>query len=323
MTHKLLPLLLFAWTSACIAQSYPERPITLVVPFPPGGVADLTARPTAQAMERVLKRPVVVMNRPGASGAIGTASVATAKADGYTLLMTLTSHVIVPEADKLFARVPAYEISQFAPIARISFEPTVLVAGPMLAGKSVAEIVAMARAQPESVSYSSTGYYANGHVSAEVFAQAAGVKLWHVPYPGGGQAVTAVLGSQVMLTTAGPSTASTFMRSDKMRVLGVIGDKRIAALPGVPTLREQGYDAEYYIWSGLFAPNGLPATVTTILRNALRTASEDPDFKAVMAKIETPVAYLDAPEFDAFLQAETKRLSEVVKQIGRVEQRKP
>jgi tripartite-type tricarboxylate transporter receptor subunit TctC len=282
----LIAALLLTLACGARAQGYPAKPVTLIVPFSPGGLADLVARVVAFNMEKTLHQPVIVTNRAGASGAIGTAAMAKAPPDGYTLLLTLTSHVVLPESDRLLGRTPAYELSQFKPVARISFEPVVLMGEANSKNDSLQKVVEHARAKPGTVSYSSTGYYANGHVSMEGFTQAAGIKLLHIPYQGGGPALAAVAGGQVNLTTAGPASASSFARSGRLRALAILGDKRVANMPEVPTLRELGYDSTYYVWSGLFAPAGTPADVVDALRASIRTMAADPQFKTAMDKME-------------------------------------
>jgi len=304
------------------AQDFPGRPIQMIVPFPPGGVADLTGRPTAAAMEKVLKQPVLVVNRPGAGGATGTAQVAKAVPDGYTILMGLSSVSIFPVSDRINGKTPAYEMKELAPVALVSSDPTVLVVrgdGPY---KTVKDLIDAAKANPGKINYSSSGVYGTLHVAMEIFANAAGVKLFHVPYQGGGPAVTALLGGQVEALASGPSAAIGQIKAGKMRALASWGDKRLPSMPDVPTFKELGLNAEFYIWSGVFAPAGTPAPVLQKLRDAVRQAVNDPDFKATMAKIETPVNYLDAPEFARFWDNDAKRLAGALEKIGRVEQKK-
>src|SRR6516162_9483922 len=178
-------------------EKYPDRPITIVAPFPPGGVADLTARPVAVALEKVLKNPVVVVNKTGAAGAVGMSFVANSKADGYNLLMALSSISIIPEADKLFDRKPAYIMDQLIPIALISADPTIFVVNASRPWKSVKEFVDDAKKRPEQISYSSSGVYGTLHMAMEMLTYSAGIQLKHVPYSGAGPALTALLGGHV------------------------------------------------------------------------------------------------------------------------------
>ncbi len=303
------------------AQEFPTRPIQLIVPFPPGGVADLTGRPTAVALEKILRQPVLVVNRPGAGGATGTAQVARATADGYTLLMGLSSVSIFPVTDRINGKTPSYEMRELAPIALISADPTVLVVRADSNYKTLKDFLDAAKAQPGRLNYASSGVYGTLHVSMEILAHATGVQLFHVPYPGGGPAVAALLGGQVDALASGPSAVMGQLKAGKLRALGSWGDKRLPALPEVATFREQGLDAEFYIWSGVFAPSGTPAPVMQRLRDALRLAVQDPEFKATMAKIETPVSYLDAPEFARFWERDARRLANTLEKIGRIEEK--
>ena len=299
-------------------EAFPLRPITMIVPFPPGGVADITGRPTAHVMGKLLKQSVVVQNKGGAGGSVGTAQAARAAPDGYTILMALSSISVLPVADRLQGRTPAYELDQFAPIALISADPTVLVVAADGPYKTLKDLVEAAKAKPGTINYGSSGVYGTLHVAMEIFADAAGIKLFHIPYQGGGPAVAALLGGQIDALASGPSAAIGQIKAGKMRALAVWGDKRLASLPDVPSMKELGYDATFYIWSGLCAPAATPSPILMTLRDAVRRTAEDPEFKEAMAKVETPIAYLDAPEFKTFLDKDAARLKVAVERIGKV-----
>jgi tripartite-type tricarboxylate transporter receptor subunit TctC len=305
--------------SAGAQDAFPSRPITIVAPFPPGGVADLTARPVAAAMEKVLKSPVGVVNKTGAAGAVGMQSVAVAKPDGYTLLLALSSISIIPEADKIFDRKPAFTVDQFAPIALISADPTVLVVPADKPWKSARDFIEDAKNRPGQISYSSSGIYGTLHMAMELLSHAAGIKLRHVPHAGAGPALTAILGGHVDALASGPAVVLPHIKAGKLRALAGWGDKRVAALPDVPTFKELGYpDAEFYIWAGLFAPKATPEGVLTRLRSAVRDAVSDPDFKAAMDKLETPIAFKQGEEFQRFFDADARRLADGVRKVGRI-----
>ena len=310
----LLPLAV----SAAAQDAFPSRPIQMIVPFPPGGVADITGRPTAHVMGKLLKQSVVVQNRPGAGGSVGAAQAARSMPDGYTILMALSSISVLPVADRLQGRTPSYELDQFAPVALISADPTVLVVREDGPYKTLKDFVDAAKAKPGTINYGSSGVYGTLHVAMEIFAGAAGIKLFHIPYQGGGPAVAALLSGQIDALASGPSAAIGQIKAGKMRALAVWGDKRLASLPNVPSMKELGYDATFYIWSGLFAPTGTPQPVMSILRDAARRTAEDPEFKEAMDKVETPIAYLDAPEFKTFLDRDSQRLRVAVERIGKV-----
>jgi len=310
---------LVASSSAGAQDAFPSRPITIVAPFPPGGVADLTARPVAAAMEKVLKSPVGVVNKTGAAGAVGMQSVAVAKPDGYTLLLALSSISIIPEADKIFDRKPAFTVDQFAPIALISADPTVLVVPADKPWKSARDFIEDAKNRPGQISFSSSGIYGTLHMAMELLSHAAGIKLRHVPHAGAGPALTAILGGHVDALASGPAVVLPHIKAGKLRALAGWGDKRVAALPDVPTFKELGYpDAEFYIWAGLFAPKATPEGVLTRLRSAVRDAVNDPDFKAAMDKLETPIAFKQGEEFQRFFDADARRLADGVRKVGRI-----
>ncbi len=299
-------------------EAFPSRAISMVVPFPPGGVADVTGRPTAIALEKVFKQPVSISNRPGAGGAVGNAVVANAKPDGYTLLMALSSISVIPEADKLFNRKPAYTLDQFAPIALISADPVILVVHPSLPVKTIKEVIALARKQPGELSYSSSGVYGALHMPMEMFLHAAQLKMRHVPTTGGGPAITQLLGGHVTMTAGGPAAITSHVKAGKLRTIVSWGGERHPNYKDVPTFKEQGYDIEYYIWAGLYAPAAIPEPVLKVLRDGVRQAVNDAEFKNQMAKVNSPINYMDAPEFAKYWDADAKRLAAVVKVVGKV-----
>ena len=308
-----------AFAAPVHADDYPTRPITMVVPFPPGGVADITARPVADAMGRILKQPVVVENRPGAGGGVGMQYVSRAKPDGYTVLMALSSISIIPVADKVLGRDPMYQLNQLVPIARFTADPTVLAVRADSPYKSVKDLVDAARKSPDAIPYGSSGNYGTMHVPMAMLDNAAGVKMLHVPFTGAGPAIVALLGGQVAAISTGPSTVSGHVKAGKIRVLATWGEGRHPAFPDVPTLKELGYDAQFSQWTGLFVPAGTPEPVIEKLRAAARAVVDDATFRQAMAKVETPVQYLDQPQFKAFWDKDAAKLADVVNKIGKVE----
>jgi tripartite-type tricarboxylate transporter receptor subunit TctC len=273
-------------------------------------------------MEKILKQPVVVQNRPGAGGAVGNAAVANAKPDGYTVLMALSSISVIPAADALFDRKPAYSLDQFAPVALVTADPTLLTVHPSLPVKTLKELVTLARAKPGQLSFSSSGIYGALHMPMEMFLHAAKLKMRHVPTTGGGPAITTVLGGHVDMTAGGPAAITPHVKAGKLRPLASWGPKRHEGFPDVPTFKELGYDIEYLIWAGLFVPRDTPESVVKVLRDTVRKAVEDGDFKAMMAKVNSPVHYLDAPDFMKFWRADAARLAAAVKIVGKVEEKK-
>ena len=315
-------VLAMAACAASAQETYPSRPITMIVPFPPGGVADITGRPTAAALEKILKQPVTINNRPGAGGKVGNSAVANAKPDGYTIMMALSSVSVLPEADKLFDQKPAYTLDQLAPIALISADPVVLVVHPSLPVKNLSELVTLAKAKQGQLSFSTSGVYGALHLPVEMFLHAFKLKMRAVHSTGGGPAITLVLGGHVEMTVGGPASISAQVKAGKLRPIIGWGAKRLEGFPDVPTFKELGHDIEYYIWAGMFAPKATPEPVIRTLREATKKAVEDADFRTAMARVNSPIQYLDAPEFAKYWAADAKRLAEVVRVIGKVEEQK-
>jgi len=310
----------FIIAAPALAQAaWPDKPITMIVPFPPGGVADTVARPVAEALSKELGQTVVVENRVGAGGALGIGVAARAPADGYTVLMSLSSISILPEADVLLGRKPAYALAQFKPIARFTADPTVLVVRADAPWKTLAEFIADAKAKPGTYNYGSSGNYGTLHVPMEMLKASAGFRMTHIPYTGAGPAVLALLGGQVDAVASGPSTVVQQIKSGKLRALAHWGDKPLAALPDVPSLKQAGYAATFAQWSALFVPAGTPEEVVQKLRAASKKAANDPAVIGIIARAGSPIEYQDAPEFQAYWDADAKQMVDAVRRIGKVE----
>jgi tripartite-type tricarboxylate transporter receptor subunit TctC len=306
--------------AGALAQApWPSRTITLVVPFPPGGQADLAARPVAAALAKTLGQSVVVENKSGAGGALGAAAVAKAEPDGHTLLLTLNSLVISPPAERLYDRTPLYEVNQFVPIARVLSDPNILVVKATSPWKTIGEFVEDAKRRPGEITFSSSGNYGAAHVSVELFAQAAGIKLLHVPYRGAGPAITGLLGDQVALTSTTAGTLAAQQEAGLVRFLATMSSERLPRFPSVPTLRESGYPAQFHVWAGLLAPKGTPAAVVERLRTEMRAALQNPDVTGVFDKAGTAGAYLDAPAFADLIADDSKTIASAVKAIGKLD----
>jgi tripartite-type tricarboxylate transporter receptor subunit TctC len=319
----LLAVSLLAVAAAAAAQeSYPNRPLTMIVPYPPGGFVDLTARPYAAALEKHLKQPVTISNRGGAAGAVGTAATASSRPDGYTIALAASSISVIPEVDKLFERKAAFTLDQLAGIALLWTDPIYFVVNADSPSKTIKELIAAAKQRDGQMSFSSSGLYGAVHLPIEMVLQSAGVKMRHLPTNGGGPAITALLGSHVDMTAGGPAALTSHIKAGKFRGLAGSGAKRHELLPEVPTLMESGFNIEYYVWVGLFSPAGVPDAAQKVLRDAARRSAEDADFKAAMAKLYTPIQFLDAPEFRKFWERDARRLADVVKSVGRIEEKK-
>jgi len=234
--------------------------------------------------------------------------------------MALSSISIFPVSDRINGKTPAYEMKEFAPIALVTADPTVLVVRADGPYKTLKDFVDAAKANPGKINYSSSGVYGTLHVAMEIFANAAGIRLFHVPYQGGGPAVTALLGGQVEALASGPAAAIGQIKGGKMRALASWSTERLKLLPDIPTFKELGYDAEFYIWSGVFVPAATPAPVQQRLRQAVREAASSPEFRGAMDKVATPVSYLDAPEFRKYWERDARRLAAALEKIGKVEE---
>ena len=304
--------------STALAQ-FPDRTITMVVPFPPGGVADTVARPMAEAMSRDLKQSVVIENKAGAGGAIGMAHAAKAKPDGYTVLMALSSYTVLPEADKVLGRTPQYQLADLKPVARVTADPTVLAVRAESPWKTYAEFIAAARAAPGKITFGSSGNYGTMHMPMAMLALSQGVQMTHVPYTGAGPAIVGLLGGQVDALSTGPASIVQHVKAGKVRVLAHWGEGRLASLPDVPSLKELGVPVEYAQWSGIFVPAGTPEPVVARLREAAKAAANDERVKQVLGTAGSPILYLDAPEFQRYVDADAAKMSDVVKKVGKLE----
>jgi tripartite-type tricarboxylate transporter receptor subunit TctC len=305
---------------AIAEEAYPSHAITVVSPFPPGGVSDTITRPLDAALEVVLKQPVVLENKAGAAGAVGAQFVAAARPDGYTLLTHIVSISGFAAVDKLFGRTPKFTNADFIPIARIVADPIVMIANKDLPYKTLKDLVADAKTNPNKLLYSSSGLYGASHIPTVLFAKSAGdLQMRHLPTNGGGPAVTAVLGGNVNFFLSPTSIALPHIRAGKVNALAVSSSKRTKSLPDVPTFKEQGYDLEYYFWVGLFTPKGTPAPIVNTLRQAVDKAAHSKQFLDTLDNLGQELAYMDQPEFAKFWAADAKRQEDAINVIGRVQ----
>ena len=301
------------------AQDYPSRPITMIVPFPPGGVADVVGRPVAEAMSRHLRQSIVIENKGGAGGGIGMAQVAKARPDGYTILMALSSLVVLPEADRIMKRAPMFEVNQLKPIARFTADPTVLVVRADSPWKTYADYIAHVKANPGRVSFGSSGNYGTMHVPMEQLKAVTSTFMLHVPYTGAGPAVLALLAGQIDAVATGPASVRQQIASGRLRALAHWGEGRLASLPDVPSFKELRVPIQYSQWSGLFVPAATPPEVIAALREAARFAAQDARAVAALAAAGTSFMYQDAADFDRFMQADAKEMGALVGRIGKLE----
>ena len=306
-------------TPSFAQDDYPNKTITMVVPFPPGGVADVVGRPVAEAMGRYLKQSVIIENKGGAGGGIGMAQVAKSKADGYTVLMALSSIVVLPEADKVLQRNPMFQLDQLKPIARFTADPTVLVVRADSPWKTYAEFVAYVKANPGKISFGSSGNYGTMHVPMEQLKAATSSFMLHVPYTGAAPAVMGLLAGQIEALSTGPASVVQQIKAGKLRALAHWGDGRLSSLPDVPSLKELGVPIAYAQWSGLFVPSNTPAPVVEKLRQAAKFAAQDARANQALAAAGTSFMFQDSPEFERYVSGDAKEMAKLVLRIGKVD----
>jgi tripartite-type tricarboxylate transporter receptor subunit TctC len=269
-------------------------------------------------LEPILKQPVVIETKAGAAGQVGAQFAASAKPDGYTLLMHIVSISGFAEVDKLFGRPVKFTRDDFIPIARFIADPMVLVVNDQQPYKTLTDFVDDAKRRPNELIFSSSGLYGALHLPTTLLMKASGIQMKHLPTAGGGPALTAILGNNSQVLVSSIAAANAQIKAGKLKPLVCFGAQRAPALPDVPTMNESGYNIEFYLWVGLFAPKGTPDTVVTLLREVSKKAAADEKFIQAMQNLGQDVAYLDQAEFKAFWDADAARVEDAVHQIGKV-----
>jgi tripartite-type tricarboxylate transporter receptor subunit TctC len=309
-----------AATGQGIAQeAFPARTITIVNPYPPGGANDLATRPLASAMEAVLKKPVVIETKPGAAGQVGAQFVANARPDGYTLLSHNTSISGTASVDKLFGRTPKFTNDDFIPLARLTADPCVFVVNEHQPHKSLKELFDDAKKRPNEIIFSTAGFYSAVHIPMALITRGAGLQLRHLPTTGGGPALTALLGNNAHVAILSLSGSLAQIKAGKLRPLALLGGKRAPSVPDVPTMKELGFDVEYYLWVGIFAPKNTPQSAVAVLRPAIEKAANSSTYKTALSNVGIDLEYLDQPAFAKFWAEDAKRVVAAVESIGRVQ----
>ena len=312
--RSLVALLVSAFAAAAFAQAYPDRPVKMIVPFAPGGATDIIARTVAQKLSERMGQPVVVENKPGAGTTVGNAEVAKAKPDGYTLLFAPTPFVI---SQVVYPTLPYDPKRDFAPVSLLATSPFILVVNATVPSRSVAELVAAAKAKPGAMTFCSAGNGTVPHLAGELFKLRAGVDIVHVPYKGGGPAITDLVGGQVNMMFATPIEVAQHVQSGKLRVLGTTSQKRLAAYPDVPTLSESGYPGfEVASFFGVLAPAGTPPNVIARLAGDLAWVMEQPEVREKFAAQSADANVQDPAAFARFLDAEREKWADIVKRSG-------
>ena len=310
--YAILAALAIATTAG--AQEYPNKPIRVIVPFPPGGLVDTVARLISSKLADAFGQrglPVVVDNRSGAGGSLGTEMVAKSAPDGYTLLMVVDAHAVNPH----IYRSLRYNIfTDLAPISLVVKIPLVIVAHPSLPADSIKELVALAKSKPGALSYASAGAGTAGHLAAEQFKLLAGIDIVHVPYKGGGPAITDLLGGQVQLSFIATSVTVPYVRANRLRAIALSGTQRSAALPNVPTTAESGFpQLDTGSWVGFLAPAGTPAAIVSRLSSEVANILKDPDIRGKLTEQGMDIVGSTPAQFGAFIRSEHDKWGKLIK----------
>jgi len=301
------------------AADYPTKPITLINPMPPGGSLDLQARAFASLADKMLGQPVVVVNKPGATGMVGGLAGAQAAPDGYMLTVGSVNITNAVEWEIANGRKPPFTRHDFACIGAFTMSPPLLIVPADAPYKTLADFIADAKTKPGQMTFCSGGLYGMSHLPVEVFARAAGLKFRHVPYSGGGPCLSAVVGKHVDFGAQYPPTTLPLVRGNRLKVLAVIGAKRLKSIPNIPTMKELGIDAEYYAWVGILAPAKTPKSIVDKLREVTRKVAEDKAFVDMVEQPGDEVVFLNGEDLTRYLDTESAIISkldaELVKEV--------
>lgn len=296
-------------------QSYPARPVRLIVPFSPGGAADVPVRVLSQRMAEALGQQIIVDNRPGAGSTIGADAAAKAAPDGYSLFLLSNTHFV---SAGLYGKLPYDSLNDFTPVTQITSAPNMLVVHPSLPVKSVKELVALARSRPGQIDYASSGNGSTQHLTGALFCKMAGIEMTHIPYRGSGPVTADLLGGQVMVAFPGIAGMLPHVRSGRLRALGVTASKRSAELPDVPTISEAGVRGYVMVaWFGIAAPKALPREIQTRLHGDMLRILKNADVQKSLAAVGQEVAWQETPErFFEFMKSEAAKWAKAVRDSG-------
>ena len=302
---------LLVMSSFVHAQQWPNRPITLIVTYPPGGTADLMARTIAPPLGKILGTSVVVENKPGASGQIAAAFVAKANADGYTIMLDASSYSVNPS---LYPKLPYDPNKEFKTLAVLALYPNVLLVNPAFPAKSVKDLIAMAKAKPNSIAFASSGKGSAQHLAGALFEVQAGVEMQHIPYKGGGPALNDVIGGQVPVFFGSVASTKQHVDSGKLNALAVTGKKRASSMPNIPTMAEAGVPSyEVYEWNAVFAPAATPAPIVQRLSDAIAKVMQSPEVKEKVAGLGGEIFQGNSEAADKFIKAQMAEWAKLVK----------
>jgi len=303
-----------ALSAAVAAQGYPSRPVRVVLPFSPGGAADVPGRIILNKLSGIMGQQFVVENRPGAGATIGAEAVARSAADGYTLLFASNTLVI---SASLYKKLSYDALQDFAPIMEIGAAPNVLTVHPSLPAKTVKELIALAKARPDQIDYASSGNGSSQHLFAALFTSMANIRMNHIPYKGSAMATNDLLSGQVQVSVPGINNVIQHIKSGRLRALGATGAKRSRALPDVPTIAEAGVPGyEATLWLGLLAPKGTPVEVIDRVHGGVLKALQDAEVQSRVAATGTEIGPTNPEKFAAFLRSEHAKWAKVIQQTG-------
>ncbi|HKS85790.1 MAG TPA: tripartite tricarboxylate transporter substrate binding protein [Pseudolabrys sp.] len=310
MRRVALAVAMFLWAACSFAQDYPSRPVRIIVPTPAGGPVDVMARILANSLPPFLGQNVFIENKPGAGNTIGSRQAAAADPDGYTLMVSAASGLIM---SPMIHKNAGYDASSFAPIALIAETPQVLVINPQLPFKTVGDLVAYAKANPGKLNYSTGGIGTLPHLNAELFKSESGTNILHVPYKGGGPALTAVVAGEVQVTFDTVSTSLQLINDGKLRALAIVGPRRAPEMPNVPTMPEAGYPAvSSGAWTALLAPRETPPAIIAKLNAAANAALQSEAMKGALSKLGARPRGGSAKELADFMEGETAKWKPIV-----------
>ena len=318
--HLLILFSCLFLTQLSLAQeTFPSKPITIVNPNPPGGFVDNVGRNLSIVLQKILKQPVLIVNKPGANGAIGHAFVANTSADGYTLLLTSPSLITQPAIDALYNKNSSYTLNKLIPVAQITSDPAIISVHPETQIKTIQDLIK--RAAPQgNIAISSSGTYGATHLPMAMIEHATGVKFKHIPTSGGAPAMNLALGGHVNAVASAPSVAFPQTQANKLIPIAQTGSKRLPPFLEIPTLKESNISVEYALWTSLFAPAGTPPPILKVITQAMREATQDEQFKVALVKSNSTLDYLDGEDFNQFWKSEIKKLQDTVRQIGKVDE---
>jgi tripartite-type tricarboxylate transporter receptor subunit TctC len=317
VTVVVMALVLGTTHGVVLGADYPTKPITLINPMPPGGTLDLQARAWTSVAEKYLGQPVVVVNKPGATGMVGTLAGAQSAPDGYTLTVGSVNLTNAIEWEIANGRKPPFTRHDFICIGSFTMSPTLFIVPYDSPYKTLSDFIKDAKSKPGQLAYCSGGLYGMSHLPLEIFARAAGLSLRHVPYQGGGPCLSAVVGKHVEFAAQYPPSTLPLVRGNKLRVLAVIGGKRLKSIPDIPTTKELGINAEYYGWVGILAPKSTPKPIVDKLREVTQKVAHD---KAFIDLIEQPgdeVSFLNGEELAKYLDIESANIAKLDAELAK------